>query len=581
MKKWFKFLGSLSFAIFLIATLTIVLIVSTLLESAHGTPFAQRFFYQAGWFDVFLSFVFVNILCSALSRWPYKKYHTGFVVTHVGILLLLTGSLLSRLLGTEGQMAITEGGAESRIQTQDYALTLHGPDHRTKTVPLKPGSGKQALATTPHVKISLLDVQYGLSEKSDIVEGKDSDPLNHAIQFTLDSEAIAFHDTLWLVEKNPLDPASARIAMGAAKIELKAKESEIKDETLKKINSPTLLLVKKDTQKEFFIDLPKTTGKDLPLESSGLVLKNIRYYPDARVGEGNKKLVSVSEEPLNPAVEFEIEDANGQKEFHTRFALFPEFDSLHGRNPQKLFNLSVELLMPSSHAANKAQTASLIFYYPGHHWMYVSKSKEGAREGVLEEGKTYETGWKMGFSFHVKKLLEHAVIAKKVEKTAGAAKGPVAARIRVEQEGAQLLDQWVFPDKPLKFETSDGNWVAATGIRMQALPFKLNLRDFRKVDYPGTTNAASYESDVTLEDADEGLTIRKTISMNKPLDYKGYRIFQSSFIQDPEFGESSVFTVAKNPGIWLIYSGSIIMFIGIVLVFYVKSLSSLNHGRKK
>ena len=57
--------------------------------------------------------------------------------------------------------------------------------------------------------------------------------------------------------------------------------------------------------------------------------------------------------------------------------------------------------------------------------------------------------------------------------------------------------------------------------------------------------------------------------MNKPLDYKGFRIFQSSYIQDPEAGEASVFTIAKNPGIPYIYTGGCIILIGVILLFYL------------
>ena len=117
------------------------------------------------------------------------------------------------------------------------------------------------------------------------------------------------------------------------------------------------------------------------------------------------------------------------------------------------------------------------------------------------------------------------------------------------------------------------------------LPFRLTLLDFRKKDYPGTQNAAAYESDVVLEDSAEGMTLQKKIWMNHPLDHKGYRIFQSSYIQDPERGETSVFTIAKNPGVRFIYSGAIIIFAGAFCVFYVKPLSYLNarssHAAKK
>ena len=100
------------------------------------------------------------------------------------------------------------------------------------------------------------------------------------------------------------------------------------------------------------------------------------------------------------------------------------------------------------------------------------------------------------------------------------------------------------------------------------------------MDYPGTNRPASYESDVVLEDSKENVSIHKTIKMNKPLDYKGFRIFQSSFVQDPEFGEASVFTIAKNPGITFIYSGACVLFMGVFLLFFVKPLSSLTKAEE-
>jgi cytochrome c biogenesis protein ResB len=108
-----------------------------------------------------------------------------------------------------------------------------------------------------------------------------------------------------------------------------------------------------------------------------------------------------------------------------------------------------------------------------------------------------------------------------------------------------------------------------------ALPFALSLKDFRKVDYPSTNRPMSFESDVALYDPSDGTIIQKTIKMNKPLDHRGYRIFQSSYVQNQDHGEASVFTITKNPGIKLIYPGAVVMCLGICLVFFVKPFSSL------
>src|SRR3989344_2994939 len=119
-----KTLGSLKFAIFLIASLVALLVASTFTESFYGTPFAQKVFYRAGWFDFFLALVWVNIFCATLTRWPFKNQHIGFVITHIGILTLLAGTLLTRLFGIEGQMTLFEGGTRNTILQEGELIKI-------------------------------------------------------------------------------------------------------------------------------------------------------------------------------------------------------------------------------------------------------------------------------------------------------------------------------------------------------------------------------------------------------------------------------------------------------------------------
>jgi cytochrome c biogenesis protein ResB len=137
---------------------------------------------------------------------------------------------------------------------------------------------------------------------------------------------------------------------------------------------------------------------------------------------------------------------------------------------------------------------------------------------------------------------------------------------------------WLMEGEEINLSLEGGDIRLALVQRHQSLPFSLVLKDFRKIDYPGTSNPASYESDVLLEDQKDKIKIEKTISMNKPLDYKGYRIFQSSYIQDPNYGEASIFTVAKNPGIPFIYWSSCIIFFGAFFQFFLKPNTN---GKKK
>lgn len=59
----------------------------------------------------------------------------------------------------------------------------------------------------------------------------------------------------------------------------------------------------------------------------------------------------------------------------------------------------------------------------------------------------------------------------------------------------------------------------------------------------------------------------KTIEVNAPLSYRGYRFYQSGYNpQDPKW---TSLQVVRDPGVPLVYAGFALMIVGLVLVFYV------------
>jgi hypothetical protein len=79
--------------------------------------------------------------------------------------------------------------------------------------------------------------------------------------------------------------------------------------------------------------------------------------------------------------------------------------------------------------------------------------------------------------------------------------------------------------------------------------------------------ASTFESTVRVEDPDEG-TFEALISMNHPLHHRGYIFFQSSFVEGRPM--MSIFSVARAPGLPLVYLGTTLIGLGIVWMFYVK-----------
>ncbi len=94
------------------------------------------------------------------------------------------------------------------------------------------------------------------------------------------------------------------------------------------------------------------------------------------------------------------------------------------------------------------------------------------------------------------------------------------------------------------------------------LPFKLSLDRFEKTTYPGTEKAKSYKSYLTI--SDQNLAWKAEISMNKPLRYKSYSFYQSSYIND-DGTIYSVLAVVKNAGRLFPYISTIIIAFGILL----------------
>jgi len=547
---WIKRLGSLPFAISLLVLLALTLVLSTFLESLYGTPFAQKTFYTTLWFDAVLALIALNLICAALSRWPFKKRHVGFVITHIGIVTLLSGAFLSRLLGSEGQISVFEGETDHRITVEGHVFVMKGPagERRIELGQKNRLPIRQALPGGVG-EIRLTAVREHAVRNREWIEGAPGDASNRTVWAELASESTGLRQEVRLAERGGEDDAR----IGPARFVLKTPGEK----------APALLKIRRAGGDTFEVDVRKTVPPPLPL-GGGLTIVKMRYLPAAKVdGAG---LVNAPEEVVfNPAVEFTVADASGRTEEHTKLSLFPQFASLKGGAANDVFGLEVELEaeLPEGHEPAGALFTFVAPAAKGEPWRYkVASSKSAAAEGVLREGEPVVTGW-MDMKLTPKRLIERA------RPDGGLSfdeKNPAGRRAVEFEAGGRK--QWVVEGERATLSTNVGAISFQLAPNSRQVPFVLRLEDFRKKDYPGTTNPASFESDVTLVDPGKGVSIRRTISMNKPLDYAGWRIFQSSYMQDDEEGEGSVFTVAKNPGIPLIYGGSLVILAGVILLFY-------------
>ena len=136
--KFYHFLGSIYFAITLITLTAAFVAAGTFLEArSESHLFSASLTYQNPLFLALIWAFFINILISALRRWPFQFKHVPFLITHLGLLMLLSGVIIKSYFGTQGSLNLIEGGSSRRIfLSNTYALHVEKKDpvnHQKKT----------------------------------------------------------------------------------------------------------------------------------------------------------------------------------------------------------------------------------------------------------------------------------------------------------------------------------------------------------------------------------------------------------------------------------------------------------------
>ncbi len=171
--KLFHFLGSIYFAIGLIAIVALMAIAGTFMESlTESHRYAARFTYGHPAFNILLWCFFINILFSSLRRWPFKSKHIPFLITHFGLLMILAGALVKSSKGTQGTMGLLEGGSSDEVFVADtYELQVEQRDlyhhnrFHTQRIPLQTSSKEEILFEHPTLQITLLEFIPHVTER--------------------------------------------------------------------------------------------------------------------------------------------------------------------------------------------------------------------------------------------------------------------------------------------------------------------------------------------------------------------------------------------------------------------------------
>ncbi|QGJ71520.1 Hypothetical protein PBC10988_32270 [Planctomycetales bacterium 10988] len=121
---FYEFCASMKLAVILILAAALGLAWGTIVESKYGTAAVQFGIWQTWWFELLNIALAVNIFCAAAIRFPWKRHQTGFVITHIGLLILLYGCYLQRKGGIDSQMPILEKQENSLAHGDNQHIML-------------------------------------------------------------------------------------------------------------------------------------------------------------------------------------------------------------------------------------------------------------------------------------------------------------------------------------------------------------------------------------------------------------------------------------------------------------------------
>lgn len=211
----------------------------------------------------------------------------------------------------------------------------------------------------------------------------------------------------------------------------------------------------------------------------------------------------------------------------------------------------------------------------GYRSMSASGKKKSEKFAASEvEGKVIEPGW-MGMKITVKKWIRHAKNTSYYTPARiqyGDQAPPSAIAVQVGEEKF-WLGEGQQASTAFKDNEGAGELELFYFRRKKVLPFGLKLNRFQIDHYQGSQNPMSYSSLVSVVDGQNPRTEGEIqISMNEPLEHRGFTIYQSSYVPDNPRPTVSIFSVNQDPGRMMKYVGSILLVLGVILLFAIKYL---------
>ncbi|MEM6713843.1 MAG: cytochrome c biogenesis protein ResB [Cyanobacteria bacterium P01_D01_bin.6] len=560
-----RFLGSIRLAVPLLVAIAVILIGATFYESEVGSPTVQREIYKSAWFGALMFLLAVNLGLSTLSRFPWQgPRKVGFALTHWGLVVIIAGSAAVIHLSTEGMLLVrTDSSPGNQIRVEGDLLEVVAPDQtRQQTdIFIKPDG-----SVYPQQFAGLSLLGYSDNAIKAVQFTDDGAVENLAVKVQLSSERMGQTLERWLAVA---PTAYSQMDVGPAHLELFQARDEAELQTL--LRSPSAsqnvmgeLRVEQvaGTQGDRTFDVEQVLGQSLSV-SPDITLEVTNVWPDFRLN-GDGQPTSASEQFQNPAVQLLVTQGERQE----RWFLFGKA----GLSPVRS-NDAIDLSLSYEPPISAPTDYLRLVEAPSHQIFYAAASSKGFKSGELQAGDVITPGW-ADFQISLMERLDQARVQRQLVPVMPVAQGTLST------EGAPALhvatpdgqDFWLPWGEPTDFASNAGQYFAAFTPKLLPLPFYVKLNDFIVERNEGSESVAMWTSDITLFDAQTDTAMQRSVWMNHPTWFRGWKLAQASW--NPGDLQQSTLQLKREPW-WvtaLTWTGSLLVVMGIAVMFYGPSL---------
>ncbi len=565
-------LGSLKLAVVLIAALALAMSAASIYETRQGTEAALRVFYGSAWFALLMAALGANVLASLITRWPWRRSQAGFAITHVAILTILLGALITKLWSVHGQLWLRPQETRATFDGDGFVLRFASDEGRTEwTVPVGPDGPafdpERAGYSIQGVAWTIEDFAHDTIDEGERVMADPNGPRSAAKVRVRHGD----HDhEQWLISGEPV--RAGRVSLRLLRVDDPGVLAKLLEPTTAPASPRRGKLQATVDGTTTSIDVDAQMDQSVALGDSGYKVRVRRYLPYAQVS--GKEIRSVSSRPVNPMIEFDLTAPDGKTDTHRIFARFPDrdFPAAGGMPPSTQPAESPVTFRYEEATVLGPRTNSLDLIADANDQLYARITDEQgnvtSRRIVL--GKTAETPWD-DTSVTVIEYLPRARQERVLK--------PIPPRPRHRVPAAKLCLKTDQTAHRLWVRRGESYDVHIGGRRVQVgfvpprtrLGFEITLLEPVITKYPGSQSPRTYESRVRINDKINDVTLERTISMNAPLKYGGYRFYQSSYQFDRRNEPAaSMLSVVSDPGEPVVYVGYVGLMLGMIVVLFQK-----------